>query len=100
MIEFDFQNYEEIEIPEVEVLPKPEFGYVYFLFNLGCLIYIGRTANIVQRLLAHKKEKIFDRCVAKKYHVSELPQRERQAIRKYKPIQNSVEWFQKGLNKD
>jgi len=41
-------------------LPIAEISAVYFLFRKKELIYIGQTGSLVERIIWHKQDKVFD----------------------------------------
>jgi hypothetical protein len=87
------------ELPRQEVyLDKSPF--VYFLFDDGILVYIGKTTDIAQRLHFHLKSgKIFDSYSVQKYFDRESTEiAERFFINRFLPKYNNDAYTQKLKN--
>lgn len=63
---------------------------VYFLFREGKLIYIGRTGNLLQRLIAHRNKRKFDSVYYIPCSKEEVGPIERYMIMKFRPEGNYI----------
>lgn len=80
----DFNTLEEVAVPG----ERSPYGYIYFLFYRGRLVYIGSTSSLENRLHYHSITKIFDKVLIERVRRYNLRKREFELIRHYKPILN------------
>lgn len=83
-----------IEHPEnlQEFRKEPnEKHYLYFLWFDEVIVYIGETVNLENRLIYHKKDKIFDKVTYKEYTIYDnVKNIEKENVDYYKPIFNNT----------
>ena len=85
------ENYIDLDLDTLENLNLEIVRCIYFLYQDDKLVYIGKTNNLVQRLLQHRyeKSKVFNSY--KKYLIledSNIDEIENDFIKKYNPEYN------------
>lgn len=61
---------------------------IYFLFNKGAVVYVGKTEYGLKRILCHTSDKDFDEIKVKLFPSSLLDEKETHYIAKYNPKYN------------
>jgi hypothetical protein len=77
-----------------ETIPVKKSRGIYFLYNCGELVYIGKSENIFSRVGTHLNDKKFDSYIIKELpdiSEDELSITENELIRKYNPQYNIQE---------
>lgn len=62
--------------------------FLYVLYDMGEVVYIGQTISLEQRLRMHRLDKRFDAVKSKAFSVYEIDDMELEAIRRFKPRYN------------
>lgn len=63
---------------------------IYFLFDKGKVVYVGKTEYGLKRILCHVSDKIFDSVKIKVFSKEILDEKETYYIAKYSPKYNKV----------
>ncbi len=92
-------NYFETNYPEIREITKskqpaipifyPKF-VIYFLFNGDTLVYIGKSKNLVNRVMYHREDKTFTDLAIVETNENDYSLLECYYINKYKPQYNLI----------
>ena len=74
------------------VVPEPRQGfYVYFLWDDDKLVYAGSSVNVVERVAAHRRTKVFTRATYLEYATEDdMRTAEALYIRRFTPPMNGL----------
>lgn len=92
-------DYAFIENHIVKDLMPLRQTYIYFLLDMGRVVYIGQTNDIYQRSLKHRKDKLFDEVAACQVHSSLLNIAEQVNIIYHSPRLNKTMWSPRAMFK-
>ena len=92
-------DYAFIEDHIVEDLMSLRQSYIYFLLDVGRVVYVGQTNNIYNRAATHRKDKLFDDVAVCQVHSTLLNIAEHVNIIHHSPRLNKTMWSPKAMFK-
>ncbi len=92
-------DYAFIEEHIVKDLMPLRQSYIYFLLDMGKVIYVGQTHNMYSRAVVHRKDKLFDDVAVCQVHSTLLDIAEQSNIIYHSPRLNKTMWSPKAIFK-
>ena len=92
-------DYAFIEDHTVTDLRSLRQSYVYFLLDMGQVVYVGQTNGMYRRAVVHRKDKLFDAVAVCQVHSIHLDIAEQVNIIHHSPRLNKVVWTPKAMFK-
>ncbi len=92
-------DYAFIEDHIVKDLKSLRQSYIYFLLDMGQVVYVGQSGNVYPRVTTHQKDKLFDNVAVCQVHSIHLDIAEQANIIYHKPRLNKTMWAPKAMFK-